>query len=79
MLNLVTKDTPPAFMVHAYDDEVCKVEETTLYAQKLNENKIMVETHIFQRGGHGFGMGSASNGTDQWVSLFVNWLKNNRF
>ena len=79
LLNLVTEDTPPAFMVHAYDDEVCKVEETTLYAQKLNENKIMVETHIFQRGGHGFGMGSASNGTDQWVSLFVNWLKNNRF
>lgn len=79
LLNLVTKDTPPSFMVHAYDDDVCKVEETTLYAQELFENNVLVETHIFPKGGHGFGMGKASDGTDQWVSLFVNWLKSNRF
>lgn len=79
LLNLVTKDTPPSFMVHAYDDNVCKVEETTLYAQELFENNVMVETHIFPTGGHGFGMGKALDGTDQWVSLFVNWLKNNQF
>ncbi len=66
-------------MVHAYDDDVCKVEETTLYAQELFENNVLVETHIFPKGGHGFGMGKASDGTDQWVSLFVNWLKSNRF
>ncbi len=77
LLNLITKDTPPAFMVHANDDAVCKVEETMLYAQKLFENNVLVETHIFPKGGHGFGMGRASDGTDQWVSLFVNWLKNN--
>lgn len=79
LLNLVSEDTPPSFMVHAYDDDVCKVEETTLYAQELFENNIMAETHIFPKGGHGFGMGKASDGTDQWVSLFVNWLKNNQF
>ncbi|MCP4978734.1 MAG: alpha/beta hydrolase [Maribacter sp.] len=79
LLNLVTKDTPPSFMVHAYDDNVCKVEETTLYAQELFENNVMAETHIFPKGGHGFGMGKVSDGTDQWVSLFVNWLKNNQF
>lgn len=77
LLNLITKDTPPAFMVHANDDAVCKVEETMLYAQKLFEKNVLVETHIFPKGGHGFGMGRASDGTNQWVSLFVNWLKNN--
>lgn len=77
LLNLVNKDTPPSFMVHANDDDVCKVEETMLYAQKLFENNVLVETHIFPKGGHGFGMGRASDGTNQWVSLFVNWLKNN--
>ena len=75
LLDLVTKDTPPAFFVHAYDDEVCKVEETTLYAQKLFEHKVSVEVHLFPKGGHGFGVGLKEGGTDQWVKLFVNWLK----
>jgi acetyl esterase/lipase len=74
LLDLVTKDTPPAFLVHAYDDDVCNVEETTLYAQKLFEHKVSVEMHLFPKGGHGFGMGRREDGTDQWVRLFVNWL-----
>jgi len=74
LLDLVTNQTPPAFLVHAYDDNVCNVEETTMYAQKLYENKVSVEMHIFPKGGHGFGMGRKTDGTDQWVQLFVNWL-----
>ncbi len=77
LLDLVSDDTPPAFLVHAYDDDVCNVEETTLYAQKLFDHKVLVETHLFPKGGHGFGMGREEDGTDQWVQLFVNWLKAN--
>ena len=79
LLNLVNQDTPQAFLVHASDDEVCNVEETTAYAQKLKEHGVLAETHIFPKGGHGFGMGRAIDGTNQWVALFVNWLKNNKF
>jgi acetyl esterase/lipase len=75
LLDLVSKATPPAFLVHAYDDDVCQVEESTLYAQKLFEHKVQVEMHLFPKGGHGFGMGRKEDGTDQWVPLFVNWLK----
>lgn len=75
LLDLVSADTPPAFLVHAYDDEVCSVEESTLYAQKLFEHGVNVEMHLFPEGGHGFGMGQKENGTDQWVGLFVNWVK----
>lgn len=74
LLNLVSEDTPPAFLAHAYDDDVCKVEETTLYAQKLFDHNVPVEMHLFPRGGHGFGMGRREDGTDQWVPLFVCWL-----
>lgn len=77
LLDLVSIDTPPAFLVHAYDDSVCNVKETTLYAQKLFEHNILVEMHLFPRGGHGFGMGRKEDGTDQWLQLFVNWLKSN--
>jgi dipeptidyl aminopeptidase/acylaminoacyl peptidase len=60
--------------VHAYDDDTCKVEESTLYGQRLFERKISVEMHLFPKGGHGFGMGRKTDGTDQWLPLFVAWL-----
>lgn len=77
LLDLVTEEAPPAFLVHAYDDDVCKVEESTLYAQKLFEHNVPVEMHLFPKGGHGFGLGRSSDGTDHWMSLFINWLKLN--
>ncbi len=79
LLNLVNEDTPQAFLVHAIDDDSCSLEETTLYMQKLVEHQVLVEAHIFPKGGHGFGIGRASDGTNQWVPLFVNWVKNSRF
>ncbi|MCJ7467999.1 MAG: alpha/beta hydrolase [Maribacter sp.] len=79
LLNLVNEDTPQAFLVHAIDDDSCSLEETTLYMQKLVEHQVLVEAHIFPKGGHGFGIGRASDGTNQWVTLFVNWVKNSRF
>lgn len=74
LLDFVTKETPPAFLVHAYDDDVCLVEESTLYAQKLFEHNVPVEMHLFPQGGHGFGLGRNSDGTSQWLGLFVHWL-----
>ena len=76
-LDLVSEDTPPAFLIHAYDDDVCHVSESTLYADKLFEHGVKVEMHLFPMGGHGFGMGREKDGTDQWPLLFVNWLKKN--
>lgn len=75
LLNLVSKDTPPTFLAHAYDDNICNVKESTLYAEKCVEHKVPVEMHLFSKGGHGFGVGREEDGTAQWVQLFVNWLK----
>jgi len=75
LLNLVSDETPPAFLVHAYDDDVCKVKESTLYADRCLNHGVAVEMHLFPKGGHGFGVGRKEDGTDQWVQLFVNWLK----
>jgi acetyl esterase/lipase len=75
LLNRVTAQTPAAFFVHAGDDQLVKVEETTRFAQKLIESKVPVEMHIFPKGGHGFGIGRQTDGTGQWVGLFVNWLE----
>ena len=75
LINLVNSQTTPTFLVHAYDDNTCNVKETTLYAEKLQEKKVLTEMHIFPKGGHGFGLGKKEDGTDQWSQLFINWLK----
>lgn len=75
LLNFVTKDAPPTFLVHAYDDDVCFIEETTLYAEKAHKVGAEVETHIFPKGGHGFGLGREIDGTNQWPDLFISWMK----
>lgn len=74
-LDQVSPQTPPAFLVHAYDDDVCHVNESTLYAQKLFDNNVPVEMHLFPNGGHGFGLGRKGGATEQWLDLFANWLK----
>jgi len=75
LLDLVSATTPPAFLAHAYDDNVCPVAESTLYAERLFRHGVAVETHLFPKGGHGFGTGRVADGTDQWLPLFANWLK----
>jgi len=64
-------------LVHAHDEDVCSVKESTLYADKCVEHGVPVEMHLFPRGGHGFGVGREEDGTAQWVQLFANWLKTN--
>jgi acetyl esterase/lipase len=74
VLDRVDKNTPPAFMVHSMDDDVCHFTESTLYADALTRNGVEVELHLFPQGGHGFGPGREGDGTGQWLELAANWL-----
>ena len=74
LLNHVTQNTPPAFLVHAMDDTVCHYSESTLYAQALTKVGVEAETHLYAKGGHGFGLGSEDNGTAQWLDLAASWI-----
>ena len=47
LLNHVSADTPPAFLVHAYDDDICPVEESTLYAEALRANGVQRPFLVF--------------------------------
>jgi len=75
LLSWVTEDTPPAFFVHAVDDDVSLYTESTLYADALRNKGVDAELHLFARGGHGFGPGRDSDGTGQWLDLAANWVK----
>ena len=66
--------TPPAFLVHAFDDDVVPYEQSTRYAEALERHDVDAEVHLFARGGHGFGPGREEDGTAQWLDLLGDWL-----
>jgi acetyl esterase/lipase len=71
----VSAATPPAFLVHAYDDNVVPIRESELYAGALAAAGHEVEVHFFATGGHGFGPGRPEDGTDQWLPLLASWVR----
>jgi acetyl esterase/lipase len=74
-LNLVRAGLPPFFIIHAVDDRVVPVTNSTDFAAALGRAKIPFEMHILPRGGHGFGLGGAkSPETQDWPAQLVDWL-----
>ncbi|MGL1888133.1 MAG: alpha/beta hydrolase [Reichenbachiella sp.] len=76
LLERVDESTPPAFLVHSYDDQTCFIQESTLYAEVLRAQNVPLEMHLFEKGDHGFGLGRENDGTNGWSGLLVRWLQN---
>ncbi len=69
----VTDDSPPTFLVHATDDDVVKVNNSIAFYEALLQHKVPAEMHIFQSGGHGFGMHIPKR-KDIWMETCLNWM-----
>jgi len=75
LVDNVTAATPPAFLLHAYDDDVVPISESIVFAEALAVAGRHVEVHFFAEGGHGFGPGRPEDGTGQWLGLLSDWIK----
>jgi acetyl esterase/lipase len=53
----VTRETPPTFIFHTYADNGVPVENALLFAEALRKNKVPFDLHIYEKGGHGMGLG----------------------
>ena len=72
----IPADAPPHFLVHAEDDDVVPVENSLLLREALRERRIAVETHLFNHGGHGFGLRKAiGKPVEVWPDLFLAWAR----
>lgn len=74
----VTAQTPPSFLVHAADDSGVKPENSIRFYQALLANKVKAELHIYQAGGHGFGLNNKTT-KDQWMERVKNWMTANKW
>ncbi|MEO6454520.1 MAG: alpha/beta hydrolase [Ginsengibacter sp.] len=72
----ITDNTPPAFLVHASDDNVVKAENSIFFYQQLLKHNVPAELHIYQSGGHGFGMNNKTT-KDKWMDRCKNWMEAN--
>lgn len=72
----VSKGTPPTFLVHAWDDDVDPVCNSTVYARALDAAGVPSEVHIFAKGGHAFGLRHMEHPVGSaWPALLESWLK----
>jgi acetyl esterase/lipase len=71
----VTKQTPPTFLLQAWDDPVDEICNSTVYARALDDAGVPAEVHLFARGGHAFGLRRKEHPVSSWPSLVENWLK----
>ncbi len=73
----VPKDAPPMFSVIASDDFLFRgqfgVIESWFKAGRP------VEFHLYQNGGHGFGLGNPGRTSNRWFEAFIHWLDVNGF
>lgn len=68
----------PVFIVHASNDKPVPVENSIHYYLALKNKNLKAEMHIYEKGGHGFGLGKS--GTSKfWTKDCELWLKRNKF
>lgn len=71
----VNANTPPTFIVHAFDDTAVSVENSLRFMNAIRAAKRPLEAHLFQSGGHAFGVGWPKTSTEFWPSSFLAWLE----
>jgi Esterase/lipase len=73
----VNSQTPPVFLVHASDDRTVPVKNSLMFYESCIANKVSAEMHIYEKGGHGFGLATGvQSSQSQWPVKLAAWLKN---
>lgn len=73
----VPKDAPPMFNVIATDDFLFNGQFGVI--KSWYEAGVPVEFHLYQNGGHGFGLGNPDRTSNRWFDVFIHWLDVNDF
>lgn len=73
----VPKNAPPMFNVIASDDFLFSGKAGIV--ESWYKAGRPVEFHLYQNGGHGFGLGNPNRTSNRWFDAFIYWLEVNKF
>lgn len=73
----VPKNAPPMFAAVAVDDFLFNGKFGLI--ESWYRAGVPVEFHLYQNGGHGFGLGNPDRTSNKWFQSFIHWLKVNKF
>lgn len=72
----VTSETPPSFVVAAFDDGLVLIPNSLEWIEACRRSKTSVEAHLLAEGGHGFGFHlPRDNPGSRWPDLFALWMR----
>jgi acetyl esterase/lipase len=74
----VTKNTPPCFVWHTFDDGAVPVENSLQFAAALRSAGVPFDLHVYQKGAHGIGLGTRESDPAKrhpWAADCLFWLK----
>ena len=78
----VTRETPPCFVWHTWEDSAVKVENALEFAAALRRNSVPFSLHIYPKGRHGLGLGTGQWDPASrlpWTTECALWLKEQGF
>lgn len=75
----IDANTPPAFLVHSADDDAVPVENSIRYYQALKKAGVTGELHIYESGGHGYGLAPNGDTESMWPEACRAWMKKRGF
>jgi len=75
----VNEHTPPMFLAQAADDPISPVDNSVMMTNALRAAQVRCELHVFQSGGHAWGMGRPGTEEQAWPALYAAWARVNGF
>ena len=70
----VKADTPPAILIHSDNDLGVLVENSVNYYLALRKHKIPAALHVWEDGGHGYGLAKGKGSIKDWPNICQNWM-----
>lgn len=74
---VVSGDVPPTLLIHAKDDPVDPAYYSEVYARELRKAGVRVDLHVYETGGHAFGVRKQGKDSDRWTEDAIQWLRAN--
>lgn len=71
----VTSRTPPTFLVHSTTDKVVPIENSRLFHEACKKAGVKSELIVFDRGPHGFGLGTKDPVIATWPPKCIEWIR----